>query len=114
MLPGVDSLTARSSFLPDLIKGDLDSVRPDVQDFYTSRCVLWVGGLSQQQVCVESMRVCLQQQVRLENMKCVFTSASMCWKAGGCVWGVGGVRRGEEWGVWWGWGVICRRRPCLG
>ncbi|GBF93661.1 thiamin pyrophosphokinase [Raphidocelis subcapitata] len=30
---------ARDAFLPDVIKGDLDSVRPDVRDYYTSRGV---------------------------------------------------------------------------
>ncbi|KZT54055.1 Thiamin pyrophosphokinase [Calocera cornea HHB12733] len=36
-----DALTEeeRSAFIPDLIKGDLDSIRPDVQSFYASQDV---------------------------------------------------------------------------
>eukprot|EP00775_Hariotina_reticulata_P013288 gene13288-13419_t len=40
MVPGVDPAVARTSHLPDLIKGDLDSVRLDVQDYYTSKGAL--------------------------------------------------------------------------
>eukprot|EP00879_Flechtneria_rotunda_P004622 GHRR01004879.1.p1 GENE.GHRR01004879.1~~GHRR01004879.1.p1 ORF type:complete len:481 (+),score=156.54 GHRR01004879.1:1799-3241(+) len=42
MFPGADPLAARESHLPDLIRGDLDSVRQDVQQFYTSRGVPFV------------------------------------------------------------------------
>jgi thiamine pyrophosphokinase len=49
MLPGMDPAVARISHLPDLIKGDLDSVRLDVQDFYTSRGVPFVDLSSDQE-----------------------------------------------------------------
>lgn len=39
MVTSIDATTARQQHLPDLIKGDLDSVRPEVRDFYMSRGV---------------------------------------------------------------------------
>ena len=37
---GADAVEAvRGAFLPDVIKGDLDSLRPEVRDFYTRRGV---------------------------------------------------------------------------
>ncbi|WIA37418.1 hypothetical protein OEZ86_014343 [Tetradesmus obliquus] len=49
MLPGTDPFAARESHLPDLIKGDLDSVREDVTDFYTSRGVPFIDLSSDQE-----------------------------------------------------------------
>lgn len=34
LLPGMEPGQARAAFLPDSIRGDLDSVRHDVQAFY--------------------------------------------------------------------------------
>ncbi|KAF6250654.1 thiamine pyrophosphokinase [Scenedesmus sp. NREL 46B-D3] len=49
MLPGTDPFAAREAHLPDLIKGDLDSVRADVTDFYTSRGVPFIDLSSDQE-----------------------------------------------------------------
>lgn len=67
MLPGVDPHTARSSFLPDLIKGDLDSVRQDVQDFYTSRGVPMID-LSSDQETTDLEKCLLFLEGRLRAM----------------------------------------------
>jgi thiamine pyrophosphokinase len=39
MLPGQSADAVRSAYLPTAIQGDLDSIRPDVLDFYRSRGV---------------------------------------------------------------------------
>lgn len=75
MLPGLDPELARSSFLPDLIKGDLDSVRPDVQDFYTSRGVPMID-LSSDQETTDLEKCLLFLEGRLRAMSEQHTAAA--------------------------------------
>lgn len=48
MITAVDPDTARQQHLPDLIKGDLDSVRQEVREFYTSHGVPFIDLSSDQ------------------------------------------------------------------
>jgi thiamine pyrophosphokinase len=67
MLPGTDPFAARESHLPDLIKGDLDSVREDVTDFYTSRGVPFID-LSSDQETTDLEKCLLFLEGRLRAM----------------------------------------------
>jgi hypothetical protein len=67
MLPGTDTFAAREAHLPDLIKGDLDSVRPDVTDFYTSRGVPFID-LSSDQETTDLEKCLLFLEGRLRAM----------------------------------------------
>jgi hypothetical protein len=67
MLPGTDPFTARESHLPDLIKGDLDSVRADVTDFYTSRGIPFID-LSSDQETTDLEKCLLFLEGRLRSL----------------------------------------------
>ncbi|KAF6252257.1 hypothetical protein COO60DRAFT_1704370 [Scenedesmus sp. NREL 46B-D3] len=67
MLPGTDPFAAREAHLPDLIKGDLDSVRADVTDFYTSRGVPFID-LSSDQETTDLEKCLLFLEGRLRAM----------------------------------------------
>lgn len=67
MLPGVDPSVARDSHLPDLIKGDLDSVRQDVTDFYTSKGIPFID-LSSDQETTDLEKCLLFLEGRLRAM----------------------------------------------
>lgn len=58
MFPGEPADAVRSRFLPHLIKGDLDSVRPDVLEFYTSHGVP-IADLSHDQMSTD-LQKCLR------------------------------------------------------
>lgn len=58
MFPNESADAVRSRFLPHLIKGDLDSVRPDVLEFYTSHGVP-IADLSQDQMSTD-LQKCLR------------------------------------------------------
>ncbi|KAF8065877.1 TPK1 [Scenedesmus sp. PABB004] len=66
-LPGAEPRAAREAHLPDLIKGDLDSVRADVRAFYADRGVPFVD-LSSDQETTDLEKCLLFLEGRLRTM----------------------------------------------
>ena len=68
MLPHMAPEAARVSHLPDLIKGDMDSVRKDVRDFYTMHNIPLVD-LSSDQDTTDLTKCLLHIQQKLEQLE---------------------------------------------
>jgi thiamine pyrophosphokinase len=67
MLPHLDPTAARSSYLPDVIRGDMDSLRPDVHQFYSSHGVL-MQDVSEDQDTTDMMKCVQYVQHRIQSL----------------------------------------------